>query len=129
METPQLRKPLTQELLGAIIAVRNEPYFSREVPMKTVGKWIGIVFLNIFALAVLLMPWGGLLFLLAAVVSGGIFFFNAFGIGIQGLTEFSITFFQYGWKVYIGMAFFTLLVMTTFTYQHCCMGKGDTEKN
>ena len=90
--------------------------------MKTVGKWIGIVLLNIFSLVVMLMPLGGLLFLLAAITSGGVILFNTPGVGTQRLTGLTFSFLHYGWMVYVGVALFTLFVMTTFAYQQCCVG-------
>jgi hypothetical protein len=94
--------------------------------MKLIGKWIGIVLLNFFALifglVIMFMPLEGLLFLIMAVISGGIIIINAFDIGTQGFTELAFSFFHYGWKVYVGMMLFTMFVMTTFTFQHCCVG-------
>jgi hypothetical protein len=90
--------------------------------MKTIIKWVGIILLNVFALMVALMPLGGFLFILAMTASGGILLFNVFDIGTQGLTDFALVTLSYGWKVYVGMVIITMFVMTTFTYQNCCVG-------
>ena len=85
-------------------------------------KWFIAVPAALLALAMLLMPMGGLVFLTALIVSGAILLFHVAVLGARGVSNPTVTFLQYAWKVYVGMAIFTLLVMITWSFQNCCTG-------
>jgi hypothetical protein len=67
------------------------------------------------------MPWGGLLFLASLIISGILVGLNHFGLYIFGYMDFVWAFLDISWKVYIGVAVFTLWIMVTFSFQHCCI--------
>jgi len=91
--------------------------------MRTVGKLIGFLLRLIVVIVLHLMPWGGLLFLVVILVSGEVLLLNALGVDVPVITELVPIFFQYGWKVYLATAVFTLFVMTTICYMDCCAGR------
>lgn len=45
-------------------------------------------------------------------------------VGLVAGSPWAMTVLQLGWKAYLALALLTLVVMTTFIYQNCCIGMG-----
>lgn len=80
---------------------------------KVLLKALGLIALP-FVLVLVLLPYLGLLFavsiIAAAIASWG------FGVAV------AFVYFSIAWKVYMGLAVFTFAFLTTFSFQHCCVG-------
>lgn len=82
--------------------------------MKIVAsRVLGLIFLP-FILALVFLHYLGLLFglsIIAAAIAG-------WGFGITAM----FTYLAVAWKVYVGLGTFTFAFLTTFSFQHCCVG-------
>lgn len=96
--------------------------------MLNLIKWPVIAVMTVVAIILALMPWGGLLFLASLILSGILVGLNHFGLYAFGYMDFVWAFLNVAWKVYIGVTMFTLWIMVTFSFQHCCVGM-NTFKN
>jgi hypothetical protein len=90
--------------------------------VKRILKGIGIVLINIYALLMVAMPVGGLIFVGLALCAGAIIGINALGLNLGGSVPLALGFLSIAWKIYIGIFFFVLWVMVTMRFQHCCVG-------
>lgn len=96
--------------------------------MLNLVKWPVIVVMIIVATILALMPWGGLLFLVSIIISGIMVGLDYFDLYAFSHMDFVSAFLSVAWKVYIAVAVFTLWIMVTFSFQHCCVGM-NTFKN
>ncbi len=78
---------------------------------KIIGFALSVVIFLIFN-----VPYLGMLFLLAVVATSISFFFGI------GPVAFSGAFLGWSWKIYAIFVAITIFCMTTFSYQHCCVG-------
>ncbi len=90
--------------------------------MLNLIKWPVIAVMTIVAIILALMPWGGLLFLTSIIISGILVGLNHFDLYTFGYMPLVWSFLDVAWKVYIAVALFTLWIMVTFSFQHCCVG-------
>ncbi len=90
--------------------------------MLNLVKWPVIAIATVVAIILALMPWGGLLFFVSIIISGIMVGLNHFELYTFGYMHFVWVLLDVAWKVYIGVAVFTLWIMVTFSFQHCCVG-------
>lgn len=79
--------------------------------MQTLKKFLGIA----LALVIFDFPFVGYLYILLMLTAGAVAFFTTPSPG------WAVTVLQYGWRVYLASFVVTLIVMTTFFYQNCCV--------
>lgn len=89
--------------------------------LKRVCGFFLDVFVAFYAIIVASMPIGGFLFLAAMIGAALTVALASFGVG-QAFVPIALLVLGYGWKIYLGVAVFVVVVMTTGTYQHCCVG-------
>jgi hypothetical protein len=90
--------------------------------MVNVLKWPVLAVMCVVAIILVLMPYGGLLFLCSLVVSGALIGLQYFDLYEFSQMDWVVAFLGVAWKVYLGFAIFTLWIMVTFSFQHCCVG-------
>lgn len=90
--------------------------------MLNLIKWPVLAVMNVVAIILALMPWGGLLFLASIIISGILVGLDHFDLYAFNYMNFVWAFLDVAWKVHIGVAVFMLWIMVTFSFQHCCVG-------
>lgn len=80
---------------------------------KILLRLLGLVALP-FVLVLLFAHYLGLLFAISLIAAG----IAGWGFGMPAAAAY----FSLGWKVYVGLGVFTFAFLTTFAFQHCCVG-------
>ena len=72
----------------------------------------------------LALVWGLYKFPYIGYVFLGVMLCAGIGAFVSPISSLSIVILSFGWKIYLVAAAVTLFVMTTFEFQHCCVGVG-----